>query len=159
MAPIAATETLVHGTAIAIGGRAALLRAASGRGKSDLALRALGTPVGPLFKDPFELVADDQVVVRTSAEGLMLAPHPRLAGLIEVRGIGIVRLPHRTEARLALLVDLVEPAVVDRMPGPWPMESLMGVRLPVLRLAPFEASAPLKLALALTVQPWRSKDT
>jgi hypothetical protein len=56
---------------------------------------------------------------------------------------------------LSLLVDLVAPEQVERLPDPWPSDMLLGVSLPVLQLAPFEASAPLKLALALTREPWR----
>jgi serine kinase of HPr protein (carbohydrate metabolism regulator) len=151
----AATEIVVHGTAVALGGRAALLRGASGSGKSDLALRALVTSVSSLVEASFELVADDQVVVRATEHGLTVSPPDRLQGLIEIRGLGIFTVPHRTEAHLALLVDLVSPKQVERLPDPWPTDGLLGVSLPVLRLAPFEASAPLKLALALTREPWR----
>ena len=151
----AATEIVVHGTAVALGGRAALLRGASGSGKSDLALRALAAPASSLVEASFELVADDQVVIRATEDGLTVSPPDRLQGLIEVRGLGIVTVPHRSEARLSLLVDLVGPHQVERLPDPWPTDVLLGVSLPVLRLAPFEASAPLKLALALTREPWR----
>ncbi len=151
----AATEIIVHGTAVALGGRAALLRGASGSGKSDLALRAVSTPTRCLVEASFELVADDQVVIRTAERELTVSPPDRLRGLIEVRGLGIFKVPHRAEARLSLLVDLVGPNEVERLPDPWPADDLLGVSLPVLRLAPFEASAPLKLALALTREPWR----
>ena len=151
----AATEIVVHGTAVALGGRAALLRGASGSGKSDLALRALAAPVSSLVEASFGLVADDQVVIRATEDGLTVSPPDRLQGLIEVRGLGIVTVPHRSEARLSLLVDLVGPHQVERLPDPWPTDVLLGVSLPVLRLAPFEVSAPLKLALALMREPWR----
>jgi serine kinase of HPr protein (carbohydrate metabolism regulator) len=151
----AATEIVVHGTAVAVGGRAALLRGASGSGKSDLALRALATPASRAVAASFELVADDQVVIRATEHGLTVSPPDRLQGLIEVRGLGIFTVPHRSEAHLSLLVDLVGPNQVERLPDPWPAECLLGVSLPVLRLAPFEASAPLKLALALMREPWR----
>jgi serine kinase of HPr protein (carbohydrate metabolism regulator) len=151
----AATEIVVHGTAVALGGRAALLRGASGSGKSDLALRALVTSVSSLVEASFELVADDQAVVRATEHGLTVSPPDRLQGLIEIRGLGIFTVPHRSEAHLALLVDLVSLKQVERLPDPWPTDGLLGVSLPVLRLAPFEASAPLKLALALTREPWR----
>lgn len=151
----AATEIVVHGTAVALGGRAALLRGASGSGKSDLALRALAAPENSLAEASFGLVADDQVVIRATKDGLTVSPPDRLQGLIEVRGLGIVTVSHVSEARLSLLVDLVGPHQVERLPDPWPTDVLLGVSFPVLRLAPFEASAPLKLALALTREPWR----
>ena len=67
-----------------------------------------------------------------------------------MRGLGIFAVPHCAHAHLSLLVDLVAPDQVDRLPAPWPTDDLLGVSLPVLRLAPFEAAAPQKLALALT---------
>src|SRR5271165_1488379 len=75
-----------------------------GSGKSDLVLR--------LLSRGFELVADDQVTI---TDGIISGP-AELAGLLEIRGLGIVRLPYRAEARLVLVVDLKERA--DRMPMP-----------------------------------------
>jgi HPr kinase/phosphorylase len=71
-----------------------------------------------------------------------------IAGLIEVRGIGIVRLDPLEEAPLALIVDLVAPESLERLPLPC-REDILGISLPVLRLAPFESSATAKLRLAL----------
>lgn len=160
MPPTAATEdgVLLHGTAVAIAGRAALLRGPSGSGKSDLALRAAMLPAGTLAGGPFDLVADDQVQVRREGDGLTVSPPPRIAGLIEVRGLGILTLPHTARARLTLLVDLMTTGRPERLPDPWPFEDLLGIALPVLRLGPFEASAPIKLALALNREPWRSRE-
>lgn len=152
---------IVHGTAITRGSRAVLLRGPSGAGKSDLALRALATPLdaldGTSGQDGFQLVGDDQVVVRRSGDGLTVHAHPRLAGLIEVRGIGIVPVAHAGPAALVLIAELVSGGAVDRLPDPWPTESLLGITLPVLRIVAFEASAPLKLALALAQEPWRAE--
>jgi hypothetical protein len=66
-----------------------------------------------------------------------------------VRGLGIVPLPHLAEAALVLVVDLVQPENVPRMLETAETLSIAGVSLPRIRLAPFEASAPLKLKLAL----------
>ncbi|MBA4132421.1 MAG: aldolase [Hyphomicrobium sp.] len=155
MAPIGATEgVLLHGTAIALGDRAVLLRGPPGAGKSDLALRALAAPPGRFSEAAFELVGDDQVFVRRAGGRLIVNAHPRLAGLIEVRGLGILPVPYRAEAELVLVTDLVAGGDVERLPDPWPVTDVLGVPVPVMRLAPFEASAPLKLALALTQQPW-----
>jgi hypothetical protein len=115
-------------------------------------------PAGTLAGGPFELVADDQVQVRRESDGLAVSPPPRIAGLIEVRGLGILTLPHTARARLTLLVDLMTTGRPERMPDPWPFEDLLGFPLPVLDLGPFEASAPIKLALALTREPWRSRE-
>lgn len=146
--PASAPE-LVHGTAIALEGRAALIRGPSGAGKSDLALRCLMSPPGPLIPHCAELVADDQVQIELENGRLTARPPSAIRGLIEVRGIGIVDVPVVAAAELVLLVDLVPAALVDRLPDAWPRESLLGCALPRMALAPFEASAHLKLLLAL----------
>lgn len=140
---------LIHGTCVALGTCAALIRGPSGSGKSDLALRFLALGAEPGL-EPF-LVADDQVWVERKSDGCLVASAPQtLAGKIEVRGLGIVQVPHREAARLALAVDLVLPQEVPRMP-PDPLDriTLAGSALPVVKLAPFELSAALKLRLAL----------
>jgi serine kinase of HPr protein (carbohydrate metabolism regulator) len=140
---------LVHGTCVAFGRRAVLLRGEPGSGKSDLALRFLALPPDGEAK-PL-LVADDQVFVEARAEGVLIAaPPPSIAGKIEVRGLGIVEVPFLPEAELHLVCDLVREMEVPRMP-PETRErtEIAGIALPALRLAPFEASAPLKLKIAL----------
>jgi HPr kinase/phosphorylase len=140
---------LVHGTCVALGPYAALIRGGSGSGKSDLALRFLAlAPEGDL--EP-RLVADDQVWIEGAGDGSLIASPPAtLAGKIEVRGLGIVELPHRPQARLALVIDLVPAEEVPRMP-PDPPEriTIAKATLTVVKLAPFELSAALKLKLAL----------
>lgn len=146
--PASAPE-LVHGTAIALAGRAALIRGVSGAGKSDLALRCLAIPPSPLVPHQAELVADDQVQVEAAGDKLIVRSPPAIRGLLEVRGLGIVRLAAAPSAELVLVVDLVPPEEVERLPDPWPRIDLLGQSLPRLALWPFEASAPLKVLLAL----------
>lgn len=132
----------IHGTVVALAGQGVLLRGRPGSGKSDLALR--------LIERGGRLVADDRVDL-TLRRGRVVAAAPRaLAGLIEARGVGIVAVPRRARAPLALVADLTDRARVERMPAP-DRCVLLGVSLPRLRLAPFEASAPVKLRLALAV--------
>ena len=94
---------------MALGRRAALLRGASGSGKSDLALRFIAL-AGNADGHP-ALVADDQVFVEARGAGGPLVRSPEtIAGKIEVRGIGIVDVPFIEDARLVLVCDLVERA-------------------------------------------------
>jgi HPr kinase/phosphorylase len=137
----------VHATSVALrqgrSWRALLLRGPSGAGKSDVALR--------LIEAGGRLVADDQTHLARSGRAVIATAPPSLAGLIEVRGIGIVKLGRAqliTRAPLALLIDLVPPDQVERMPEP-AHEKVLGVDLPRLALAPFEASIVTKLHLAL----------
>ncbi len=131
---------LVHATAISINGHAVLLRGPSGAGKSDLALR--------LIDGGARLVADDQVELGRTGERVMVTAPAALAGLIEVRGVGVLRVEAAAEATLALLVDLVPSAEVDRFPETR-CEDVLGVAVPSIALSPFEASAAAKLRLAL----------
>lgn len=149
---MAADTEIVAGTTIARHGHAVLLRGRSGQGKSDLALRAICRPLrlpGERVDQPFELVSDDQTVLRRAGgEVLASAPAP-LRDLLEVRGIGIVTVPAVGGQPLALVVDLTEVAT-ERMPDyPCAGEMLLGRRFDVIEIAPFEASAPEKIALAL----------
>ena len=140
---------LIHGTAIAVAGRAALIRGPSGSGKSDLALRCLAVGVGPITSDPARLVADDQVLAEVTGGHVMLSAPATIRGLIEVRGIGVVAVPVIAAAELALVVDLVAAGDVERLPEPGRTQTVCGVDVPCMKLAPFEMSAPLKLLLAL----------
>jgi len=129
----------MHGTCVLLSGIGVLLRGESGSGKSDMALR--------LIDGGARLVADDRVVLRAE-DGRLTATAPEtLAGLLEVRGVGILPVPTAESAELGLVVDLVPPDRVERLPEP-AREPVLGVSLPHLHLAPFEASAPAKLRLA-----------
>lgn len=144
---------LVHGTCVALGERAALLRGAPGSGKSDLALRFLALPGDGALR-PL-LVADDQVWVEATDGGLVTASvRATIAGQIEVRGLGICEMPSMATAPLVLVCDLVSGDQVPRMPpDPWDRTILAGVAIPSLKLWAFEASAPLKLRMALLHAP------
>jgi|SRR4051812_47141852 HPr kinase/phosphorylase len=139
----------VDGTAIAIGNAALLLTGPSGSGKSDLALR--------MIDGGARLVADDRVELVIESDRLCCrAPAAMPAGLlgrIEVRGIGIVPAPRTTGATpLQWLVELVPGGEVERMPAA-ESRTFLGHAVPVLRLAPFEASTAVKLRLAAACGP------
>jgi HPr kinase/phosphorylase len=122
----------IHGSCASRNGDAVLVVGPPGSGKSDLILRLLARG--------FELVADDQVHI---CNGVVSCP-AELAGLLEARGLGIVHLPFRKQAKLALIVDLGTPS--DRMPNP-----LMHSEFdrPVVRIDAAAASAPDRVVLAL----------
>jgi HPr kinase/phosphorylase len=142
-----AASGVVHATTIALrhgkAWRAVLLRGPSGAGKSDLGLRLIDAGA--------RLVADDQTRLSRQGRTLIATAPSTLSGLIEARGIGIVKLQRSqliARAPLGLLVDLVPPGKIKRLPDPV-HENLLGIELPLIALAPFEASAVTKLHLAL----------
>jgi HPr kinase/phosphorylase len=135
---------LVHATAIAIEGGAILLRGPSGSGKSDLGLR--------LIDGGARLVADDQAELRRAGDHILVSAPAVIAGLIEVRGVGILRVDALDTAPLALLVDLVPSAEVARLPDTR-FEEVLGLTIPLLALAAFEVSAAAKLRLARRAFP------
>jgi serine kinase of HPr protein (carbohydrate metabolism regulator) len=130
----------VHGTCVAVDGIGVLIRGGSGSGKSDLALR--------LIDGGAVLIADDQVVLSPRQDRLFAAAPPALAGRMEVRGLGIVTVQTAAEAELGLVVELVSPGAVERMPkvDGW---DHAGIRIPLIRLTPFEASTAAKVRLAV----------
>ena len=140
---------LIHATALSLGGVAVLVRGASGAGKSDLALRCLALAPGPLVSERFELIADDQVHMTLRDRVLIASCPPTIHGLIEVRGVGIIRVEPAVPAPVRLIVDLVAPGAVPRLPDDTGRVSISGIEIPHLVLDPTPASAPLKLALAL----------
>jgi serine kinase of HPr protein (carbohydrate metabolism regulator) len=136
--PRRARPRQIHATAVAIGGTAVLLRGPAGNGKSDLALR--------LIQAGAVLVADDRCDLSVARGRLVVSAPAAIRGLLEVRGVGIVRMRHRAKAPVSLVIDLVKPSAVKRLP-PARRCRLRSVTLPLVRLAPFEASAAAKVML------------
>jgi HPr kinase/phosphorylase len=118
-----ADRTLLHATAVAVAGRGLLILGASGSGKSGLALRlmALGA----------RLVADDQVLLTRAGDSLLAEAPARLAGLVEARGIGILRVTPAGRVPLAWAVDLDRPPEA-RLPQADTI-ALIGVPLHLIR--------------------------
>lgn len=140
----------IHATCVALPEGGVLLRGESGAGKSDLAIR--------LIDGGGRLVADDRSELARDGDRLIARAPAAIAGLIEARGVGILRLPPErlaAEAVIALLVDLVDPARIERLPD-IAQEALLGVSLRRVALAPFEASAPAKIRLALVAARFAS---
>jgi serine kinase of HPr protein (carbohydrate metabolism regulator) len=130
--------TSVHATCVAIEGLGVLLIGPSGTGKSDLALQLIDRGAA--------LVSDDYVELSTDAQQLWAAPPPRIAGKIEIRGLGIVDLPHLAQVRVALVVDLA--IAPDRFPLEPLTTEYLGISLALVRLDAHEASAPIKVEYA-----------
>jgi HPr kinase/phosphorylase len=133
----------VHASAVLTGARAVLIRGPSGAGKSQLALALLQCAETGLLRFA-RLVGDDRVQLEAQHGRLLVRPVPTLAGLIEVRGLGIRRLEHEPVALVGLVVDLAA-ANAERLPASADTV-VAGVRLPRLAVAP--ALTPLPAVLA-----------
>jgi len=97
--------TSIHASCVLVGEQGVLIRGASGTGKSHLAFALIMAGRTGLIPHT-ALVADDRVMLERRGEQLVAFTPPQLAGLIEVRGAGIRRLPYAAQAAIALVVDL-----------------------------------------------------
>ena len=133
------SSEMVHASTVAIDGRAVLITGASGSGKSDLSLR--------LIDHGFTLVSDDQTIIKREGDRLMASPPSQLAGKLEIRGIGIVDMPHESGVPVALMVELTSD--IQRLPDDSRERPFLGVALPLVSIDAMTASAASKVALAL----------
>ncbi len=116
-----------------------LIEGESGAGKSDLALR--------LIDRGATLISDDYTLLQRTGAGLTASPPPTIRGQIEVRGLGIIPLPHTEKVRVALLVRLSD--MPERMPLPNEVRRVAGVDIREVAIDGRSASAPFKVELAL----------
>ena len=130
----------VHATCVSLYGAGLIIRGPSGAGKSDLALR--------LIDRGARLVADDRVDLLVSDNGVIARAPETLAGLLEVRGLGILRVPVLEATVVRLVVKLVNHENVPRL-SDRRMTNLIGMDVPTVTLDPFETSAVPKVRLAL----------
>ena len=128
----------LHATTVAIDGVAVMIEGASGSGTSDLALR--------LIDRGATLVSDDQTLVVRSGKGLLARAPTTIAGQIEVRGIGILAMPHVDDVPVGLLVRV--DGAIERMPERR-ARRIAGIDVRQFAVDPFHASAPIKVELAL----------
>ncbi|MGH6944645.1 MAG: HPr kinase/phosphorylase [Geminicoccaceae bacterium] len=133
----------LHATCIELDCTGVVLLGPSGSGKSDLALRLIDA--GAI------LVADDQVLIERVGAGLCARPAEALAGLLEVRGVGIQKLPHSPASSLRLVAQLEPDGILPRLPERTSY-SLLGVELPQLRLDPRLPSACAQVRIALRAE-------
>jgi HPr kinase/phosphorylase len=115
-------RTILHGSSVAWAGRAALILGPSGAGKSALAL--------DLMSRGADLVADDRTEVFDRDGRLIVTCPATITGLIEARGIGILRASPVAEAELALVIDL-SAAETERVPPPREF-ALLGHAVPLV---------------------------
>jgi HPr kinase/phosphorylase len=140
----------IHASAVLVGARAVLIRGPAGSGKSRLALALIQAGGAAL---PFtRLVGDDRLHADAAHGRLLVRPAEALCGLIEVRGLGIRRVPFEPLATVGLIADL---AAVDseRLPRPQSaITELAGVRLPRLAVAPGVDPYPVVIAALRTAE-------
>ena len=147
---MAVGSTTIHASAVLVGTRAVLIRGPSASGKSRLALELIEAErIGAVLFA--RLVADDRVHLETAGGRLLARPAAALAGLIEVRGVGLMRLVHEPSAVVGLVVNLAA-ADTQRLPEAASRKTeIDGIRLP--RLAVAADTAPLPAVLALIKSP------
>jgi HPr kinase/phosphorylase len=135
----------VHGSAVLVGARAILIRGPAGSGKSRLALGLIRAAQAGHLRMA-RLVADDRVRLEACHGRLLARPADALAGLVEVRGLGIRQLPYEPVAVLGWVADL---AALDaqRMPTSRGVEAVIeNVALPRLPVAAGGEALPLVLS-------------
>ena len=138
-----APRVVLHASCVELSGTGVVLLGPPGSGKSDLALR--------LVDGGARLVSDDRLAVARQGDLLIGRPPGPIAGLIEVRGLGIMRIDHCASSRLGLVVALGGAEPPPRLPERMTYE-LLGVALPYFELDPHTPSACAKIRLALTAQ-------
>ena len=134
---------MMHSTAISLNGDGILIKGPSGSGKTDLALR--------LIESGGKLISDDQVIIKRKAKKLFLSSPEGLNGLMQLPGIGIVKVDHVQNIPLELVVKLQPYNVLE----PFPInnqEFIEDFSIPSLNLYSFAISATAKIKIALDVQ-------
>ncbi len=141
---ILSSETL-HATCVAIGGQSVLICGRSGSGKSDLALRLIDR--GAI------LVSDDYTIVQNQSGILQASAPAQISGKIEVYGVGIINVETVQNVPVALIIAIDQP--VTRMPDGVETRKIAGIALPIVSVLPHEASAPIKIEIAM--RSWRNQ--
>jgi HPr kinase/phosphorylase len=143
----------VHASAVLTGAHAVLIRGPAGSGKSRLVMALLQAEQSRLI--PFaRLVGDDRVHLDVHHGRLLVRPHTALAGLIEVRGLGVRRAPYEPVAVVGMVMDLAD-AAAGRLPDLTAEQTeIEGIVLPRLAVAPgFDPTPPLLAFLGSTAVP------
>lgn len=134
---------VMQASAVAIEGRALLIEGPPGSGKSTLALALIDRGAG--------LIGDDAVTLTAADDGRLIAsPSPNIAGLLEVRGVGLAHLPVAEPAPVALILTLGG-APGERLPDTLPQRMIAGVNVPVLAFEPGTIAPAPRAQWALTI--------
>jgi len=131
---------LHQASAVAIGERALLIEGPPGSGKSSLALA--------LIDRGAMLIGDDGVSLAADGDRVLASPAPAIAGLLEVRNVGLLQYPVAERVRVALVLRLDRAA--ERLPDGPASEELLGCRVPLVRLWPDSPVLPLRAMAALS---------
>ncbi len=130
--------TSIHASCVAVGSHGILMRGASGSGKSTLCLQLIDGEGYGLGRKTLRarLVADDQVELFPRKGKLVARPPASLAGLIEIRGVGILATTYKKSVILKLVVDLLPPTQVERLPDQSDQQTeIEGIKLPRIAIA------------------------
>lgn len=134
--------TLIHGTGLYFEGYGILLTGPSGSGKSDLALRLMARGA--------ELVGDDYLELSRDNGRLIMQAPKNIAGKIEVRHVGILKVAYRKQAPVDLVFQLAAKDNLERLPDR-KVILLEGIEISCLDFQAFEFSAVEKIAAALRI--------
>nr|AWM05101.1 serine kinase [Bradyrhizobium symbiodeficiens] len=141
----------VHASAVKVGGLAVLIRGPSGSGKSRLAFDLIMAGRSGVIETAV-LVGDDRVHLATVGDEIKVRPAPVLAGLIEIRGLGIRRCDFVEHATVGLVVDL-DAADAERLPSVKSLKiSISGVELPRIPVGRDYPPLPLVVAALTTTK-------
>jgi HPr kinase/phosphorylase len=131
----------IHASAVLVGARAVLIRGPSGSGKSRLALELIEAARTGSLRFA-RLVGDDRVYITAACGRLLVRPARTLAGLIEVYGVGLLRLPYEAGAVVGLVVDLAA-TDAERLPDAKHRQiDIDGILLPRLPVGAGAAALP-----------------
>jgi serine kinase of HPr protein (carbohydrate metabolism regulator) len=138
--------TTIHGTAVLAGARAVLIRGPSGSGKSRLALDLIEAARYGAVSFA-RLVGDDRLELEAAGGRLLVRPAAALAGLIELRGVGIVAMAYEAVAVIGLVIDLGALDAERLPPADRRLTTIDGVVLPRLAVAEDGDALPSVLAI------------
>ena len=134
------THEKVYGTCVEIEGIGVLFRGPTGCGKSDLALR--------LIDEGAKLISDDYTEISNKNSSLAAQAPKNIRSLLEIRGIGVVKIKSNTRVKLSAIIDLVKVGQIERMPQEKKV-NLCGVNIPVFHLNAYEASCVAKVRIII----------